>query len=754
MSHSTWNDRYALDMSKRRLSRALVLLAFLSSAHVCFGARQAQGELLGPPQDCGTLVDMTAKEGARWTCRGGGNVEWHAIPGYAIPGVATSLLKLSILHKDQANHLPDQNWFATDRKGLAPGLVAAAADGIHFSVLSMKEAQWWVSFDLRLADGNAYSKVVADAPFPAGQVVDLLVPFEEFKSSSGQQLNRARAGTLRDISMVLGGGGQAPNSFCLSQITVYTRPRYSYWLSFATSHGENNLFYRDEPVVLRFDRGGRWPEAARGFRYVIGEGNGRIVARGTAPLKETGTVQIRPALPPFGYFEVRAFATGLDGKDLLGASCIRAEGSVPAGLGTFCVLPATQAENVALHRRYGEKAFFGLHGDFLGLAEHIGLTWRFEYSAWRYLEPSRPDRSAGPAPWAAERLAQPSEPDYRPHFQPFVFNIRSSLPTWAAGSSDQAPAFKSWDDAMAVVRDQVLVEKHAHPTMKPRIYGGDWEVNLNSLPYLSQPPEFKPTDVAELYRRVREVVKANDPGGIVVGPCSSTLDLPWFEGTFKAGVLKYVDGIETHAYTKGAFTPEADDLAAGIEGLNCLVRKYNRGKSLAIYCTERGDRGLVGGKQAYREQAQLAVRAAIILKGEGVRVYLPFYGIDYDAGQYGFAFNLDIDGPNGPWATKRISPKPTVLAMAICVQQLEGASPVARIRNLGSDVWAYKFIRGRTAVTAVWTTGVSRVDRIPVGGKSAVTVIDMLGSRASAVSRAGIVSLSISQSPRYLVVAR
>jgi hypothetical protein len=253
---------------------------------------------------------------------------------------------------------------------------------------------------------------------------------------------------------------------------------------------------------------------------------------------------------------------------------------------------------------------------------------------------------------------------------------------------------------------------------------------------------------------VREVVKTNDPGGIVIGPCSSTLDLPWFEGAFKEGVLQYVDGIETHAYSKGSFTPEADDLAGGIEGLDSLVRKYNRGKSLPIYCTERGDRGLIGGRQAYREQAQLAVRAAIILKGEGVRVYLPFYGIDYDAGQYGFAFNLDIDGPNGPWATRRISPKPTVLAMAVCVQQLEGASPVSRMRNLGSDVWAYKFIRDNTTVTAVWTTGAPCVVRVPAPGKSVVMVTDMLGSRTTEVPRSGAVALRVSQSPRYVVVSR
>jgi len=46
---------------------------------------------------------------------------------------------------------------------------------------------------------------------------------------------------------------------------------------------------------------------------------------------------------------------------------------------------------------------------------------------------------------------------------------------------------------------------------------------------------------------------------------------------------------------------------------------------------------MLGSKIIHRTQAQFLARLAIILKGEGVRVFLPFYGIDYDRdGWWGF----------------------------------------------------------------------------------------------------------------------
>ena len=60
---------------------------------------------------------------------------------------------------------------------------------------------------------------------------------------------------------------------------------------------------------------------------------------------------------------------------------------------------------------------------------------------------------------------------------------------------------------------------------------------------------------------------------------------------------------------------------------------------------------------------------AVILKGEGVRVFLPFFGMDYDPLAFGFCFNLE---PEKTFRTTRIS-RPVLASIAT-----RTASPAAR----------------------------------------------------------------------------
>jgi hypothetical protein len=146
------------------------------------------------------------------------------------------------------------------------------------------------------------------------------------------------------------------------------------------------------------------------------------------------------------------------------------------------------------------------------------------------------------------------------------------------------------------------------------------------------------------------------------------------------------------------------------------------------------------------------VRAAIILKGEGVRVFLPFYGIDCDHEGYGFLYNRDIDSPRGPYVTRRVSPKPLVNAMAACVNVLEGATPQSRMRTLGDDVWAYVFARDGATITALWTTAAARNVALGVGNVPTVEILDFMGHASRITPVAGSVSLAIDGAPIYVVV--
>jgi hypothetical protein len=740
-------------MSRGRVIGFAALTAAVALAAASRGAdpQKSGGNppyVLGPVQQVAVLDEFAANTAGAWKARFGDNVASDVRTGYELPGVAASLLRLYVGRKDLQDREPGHNWLTLSRDGLPAGAIPENIDGFRFLLGSESETQWWISVDLTARNGETYSHVLADHSFPAGRILEYSVPLEAFRSKSDAALTPALARSLRGVTFTVSSPGTA---LLLDRIAVYRREKLRSWLDFTTSHPENNLFQRTDPVTIVFTQGGTPPKRAAGFRYEIRDFFNRATARGQ--VRFTGAKRYSLAATPkiSGYYEVRAFFTDARGKDLEKRSCIRAEGSVPDGLGTFSVLPSTLKENAARSRKLGENAFFGLHGDFLNLADYMGLTWRFEYTGWNFLEPTKPDRSSGMAAWARDRMREPPAPDYRLHILPFRGNFRSETPEWARSLSNRPPPYKNWDDYLAMVRDSARVEKHRYPHMKHRIYGGAWEINLNMPPYLSQQPEYHPDEIAELFRRFRETVKAEDPSALVIGPCPSVINPDWFENVFKGGVLKYLDGIETHGYNESSFTPEENDFPAKIARLNALTKKY-KGRALPIYCTEAGQPGILGSEVVYRSQAQRMTRAAIILKGEGVKVFLPFYGIDYDrAGYWGFLFNLDIDSPAGPWFTKRTSPKPMVNAIAVCAQILEGAAPRGRIRTPDKNAWAYVFQKGGTKIAAAWSVGKAGTASLPIGKAKSAKVIDLMGRATRASVKNGRVRLTLDGSPRYVV---
>jgi len=399
----------------------------------------------------------------------------------------------------------------------------------------------------------------------------------------------------------------------------------------------------------------------------------------------------------------------------------------------------------------GTNAFFGLHGDFHGLADLVGLTWRFEYSRWNYLEPQKPDRSRGLAPWAAEHIKnEPPQPPYRLHILPFSGNF--PVVDWAKDKAGKTPPYFDWDDYLPMLHDSVEVEKHRYPHQHPRIYGVAWEINLNMPPYNLGTP-FTPAEVVELHRRARAAIKAADPDSLVIGPCPSNLNPQWMETIFAAGLLKHVDALECHGYADGGFAPEENDYPGKLAAIRESMRRHNDGQVLPIYITEAGIRGLLGSKIIHRTQAQFMTRLAIILKGEGIKVFLPFYGIDYDRdGWWGFCFNLEVDAKS-PWSTQRISPKPAVNALATVADVLEGAAPVRRVDGLGDNVWAYLFDRQGRSILAIWSSVGQK--RVSLKGSSLgpVEVLDIIGHSSPVTVQNGALDLMVDGSPKYLLGA-
>lgn len=723
-------------------TRAPVIALLLTCACLAHGA----DVVLGPARDVGLIDDLGARSEAAWQVRHGANVTTSARFGHTLPGVSTTLLCASSSRKDPSDREPSHNWFTLTRTAPMPSGLPADFDGFRVVLGSGGQTQWWISVSVTAADGRVYTRLLTDSIFPAGRMVEHLLPLETFKSGESA-LTSSAARTAKSIEFAFGVTG---SDLYLDKITVYRRSRSTGWLTFTTSHPAHNLFEPGEDVEMRFTPGGDPPSGAAGFEWEARRLDGKIEMKGKGRLDGERTVSLPIQNRRHGYYEVSAWWTDTRGKRLRTDSCIRAEGTVPEGIGTFAILPATVAENAAMFRRLGRSAYFGLHGDFMGLADRIGLAWRLGYEKWPWLEPSRPDRSDGPAAWARQRLAEPPQPPHALHILPFRGNMAEEVPAWARAPEGRTPPYADWNDYLAMVRDAVRVEKHRYPTMSPRLYGCAWEANLNMPPYVAAPPPYTPAQLVELFRRTREAVRAEDPTGLVLGPCPSVLDTAWFETMFEAGVLDHIDGIETHGYSEGAYDPEENDYPEKIARLNELMEKH-KGRRLDIYCTELGQPGILGAEVVHRSQAERMVRTAIILKGEGVRVMMPFYGADYDRlGYWGFLFNLEVDAPQGPWFTKRVSPKPLVTAMAACVRMLEGTRPVRRIRDLGADVWGYVFEDSGRRITCLWTPGNPRTVSLAVRAGRAEAA-DIEGHPVAVVTRRGLLRIPIGSAPVYVI---
>jgi hypothetical protein len=415
---------------------AAALLAFLVAASRAQERRPELPVVLGPVRDVATLIRFGTDPLGAFTATCGRNVAYTLTPGRRLPGLSDPVLEARVWRKDPRDREASHTWFSLTCKEIPRLPLPAEIDGFRIVLGSAAEAQWWISPTLTTDTGESFSLVLADNAFPARRLVQWALPLDRFRTAKHDPLTPAQARTIRAISFATSSPG---TSLLFDRITAYRRERLRGWLDFRTSHPTHNLFQRTDPVSIAFSVGGTPPAGAGGFRYEVHDFEGRMTGRGSARLTSAARYAFPAAPRAPGYYEVTAYWTDAAGRDLQPYSCIRAEGTVPDGLGTYAVLPHTIAENIARSRKLGADAFFGLHGDFLGLADYVGLTWRFDYTAWVYQEPAKPDRSSGTAPWAQKALGLPPKPPYRSHIQPFTLNL--SVPAWARSATGRAPGF-------------------------------------------------------------------------------------------------------------------------------------------------------------------------------------------------------------------------------------------------------------------------------------------------------------------------
>ena len=687
-----------------------------------------------------------ARNVAEWKVRSGGGVDCTARFSIGVPGAEGGALAAQVSMPATATKGP--RWFDMTRP-LARAIEAGEADGIAIRLAVERPGRWWVTAHV-VVDGKALTKPFEPIQFTS-EFETRLLSFARFAGKGKRPIDPTRI-----TAIGLGGAGTAGNVLYVDSIALYKVKTMQHAVSFRTNHPDLSLFEPGQEVELRFAIEQAAPAGATRLAYEIQDYFGTVAKKGEFPLidgQRDYTAVFQPGAP--GYYEIRAYWLTANGARQTPESCIRTVGSLPQGRGTFAVMPRSLRENRERMARLGERSFFGLHGDHsVGegalLSDYIGAAWGISGSSrWSWDEKQRPKRLDGTAEWARTAMAEATSK--APKLTLNNLNISHDVPKWAKSETpDKAPGFADWEDFHAYFRDYVRLRKLRYGHMRHRLYDVGWETNLNRPLTGIHKPVYHPADVLELYRHAKQILDVEDPEGLLVGPCVSSYisGFDWLMPLFEGGLMDLLGGFNCHGYHTPP--PERSGIVGKTRELRAQLAKHAPGRDLPLICSELGYRSQYGTTDRHKEHARWHVRTAVILKGEGFDVYMPFYSYDYPGvnSTYGICYNLDKKLKWGPQAG--LSPKAAAPALAVCIDQLEGTHPISELRVFGRDIWGYVFARGDDPILCLWAVENEHQLDLPVGAVASVSVTDIMGRTTPVVVAGGLASIRVGPAPVYV----
>jgi hypothetical protein len=620
-------------------------------------------------------------------------------------------------------------------------------EGIGIELLADPSGMWWLKARIHQKDKRMFGCLLKPGMLES-KLRSRLFALTDFHAGNKEDHLECQAGDRFSLN----GSVYRNRTLYIKRIFLYrhVKPALDKPVTFHTNAPVNNLFEPGTTVTLNFDGSKGFASQAAGLQCVVRDYFDRMVFEHTfTSAAKSMQVHFTPENP--GFYDVQAWWVDAQGRKLDNVSCIATTGSMPQGHGTFAVMPKTIEQNLQRIERVGDDSFLGFFGKHSNVKEMLGVSWQVDCKGWQWLEPkARPDRSHGMAQWARDVITNQPE---RPAWQRSIVNLNLNLhrPAWALSDKpDVAPGIKDWSMFFDFFRDYVQMNKHLSAQMSRRIYDVLWEVNLNQPGIGIHKPDYRPRDIIEVYRRARQVVDNTDPGALLVGPCCSSpiKNYAWNIPLFEQGLLQYLDAYNCHGYH--APPPEEAKIPQTLARLHQDFQKYNHGKDLPIYVTELGYRSQYGPKDRQKDHARWHVRAAAIFKGEGVRVYQPFYGYDFSPNpstSWGLCYNL---GSKPKGAPEYVSPKAAVPAIAVFADQTEGLKPVTRLTGLSDDLWGYVYASAHKTLAMLWSVNRQHHFILPVGDVKQVTVTDMMGVSKVLAVHDGMVELDVTPSPIYI----
>lgn len=256
-------------------------------------------------------------------------------------------------------------------------------------------------------------------------------------------------------------------------------------------------------------------------------------------------------------------------------------------------------------------------------------------------------------------------------------------------------------------------------------------------------PQPSADDYCKLVEETAPLLRQADPSGLVVAPATSGIPLDWLEQCFKKGLLKHIDVLSVHPYRSQPPETVIADYTDLWELIGCYAPS---GKNIPVISGEWGysnvnwDRTPLSNEQ----QAQYLVRMFLINLSERIPV-----SIWYDWCNDGT--NPKEREHNFGTVTHELQPKAAYLAAKTLASTLAGYNIRERIDLSSDHDFAFRLARNQREAIAVWTTGQEHQVTLKLKSDKGA-VFSMLGEKTAIPWKNSRLSLTVSQSPQYLLI--
>jgi len=215
-------------------------------------------------------------------------------------------------------------------------------------------------------------------------------------------------------------------------------------------------------------------------------------------------------------------------------------------------------------------------------------------------------------------------------------------------------------------------------------------------------PKPKVEDYAALALAASQAIRQAAPDEKIIGPATSTVDLAFLEGCFKAGLLECWDAVSVHPYRQSA--PET--VVADYERLSRLIARYApRNKEIPILSGEWGYSATWKGFDPDRQGKLLARQLLVNLSQDiPLSIWYDWHDDGRDPKEPEHHFGIvGFDYHEG--RTPVYDAKSAYRAAQTLATTLAGYRYSKRLALASPQDFALRFVRGKqSSKLAVWTT--------------------------------------------------